>query len=151
MRQGVTTSGYNISEISMGSMVMEYEPSIVDIGLFVDTPLDLDFEEKNPQISEESKSELSTIYFQDSFFILKQPLQVDMTFEDDVWFIRNHMLNINVWGSSVDEAIDAFNFAFYSIYRNFGIEDNERLSPEGIELKNSITEIILFSNESSEY
>lgn len=147
MSQEITTFAYNISEIYMGPLVMEYEPSVMDMGLFLDTPLELNLEERTFPLFEKSISELATIYFRESFFILKEPLQFEMTFNDGIWLINNQLLDIHVWGESMDEAIVAFNFAFYSIYKNFGTEDNNKLSRDGIELKNKIIDLILISNE----
>jgi hypothetical protein len=148
MNQENGISTYNPSETYMGPMVLEYEQPTIDMELFIDTPLNLNIYEKSLGFADKSPHEVTCIHFKDKLFVLKKPLYSKVVLKSDMWYITNEYLTINVWGETYDKVIEAFNFTFYSTYKNFVVEDDAHLSAQGIELKNKMNDLILFFNES---
>jgi hypothetical protein len=80
--------------------------------------------------------------FDGIIFNLKRHLVCEVTFEDSLYFIRNEELDITVWGESRKEVEEAFAFSFYSLYHNYFLQPNEKLSYEAIELKAKLGALI---------
>lgn len=82
------------------------------------------------------------IKYQDKIFILNKNLECLVEFEDDNYIIHNPELDLVVWGENRKEVEEAFNFSFYSLYVNYYLEDDSKLSDEAILLKNKLRGII---------
>lgn len=148
MSQESGISTYNPHETYMGPMVVEYQQPVVDMALFIDTPLNLNIQEESFCYVDKSSEERTCISIKDKLFVLKRPIEAKSALENGIWHMTNEYLEISAWGESYDKVMEAFCFTFYSIYKNFGTEDDNNLSPQGIELKNKINGLILFFNES---
>jgi hypothetical protein len=83
-----------------------------------------------------------SIKYQNFKFDLSKNLDCIVEFEDDNYIIKNEELDIIVWGATREEVEDAFNFSFYSLYINYYLEDNSKLSDEAIFLKSRLHTII---------
>jgi hypothetical protein len=83
-----------------------------------------------------------SIKYQNLKFDLNKCLECVVEFEDDNYIIKNEELDLIVWGATREEVEDAFNFSFYSLYVNYYLEDDSKLSVEAILLKNRLHTII---------
>lgn len=69
--------------------------------------------------------------------------QVSCTCEwKDQFFISCEELDILVWGDSHAQAMEAFGFAFESIYECYALEDDSKLSIEAMEVKKQLLELV---------
>ncbi len=82
------------------------------------------------------------IKFHETIFVLNKNLDCIVDFEDGNYIIKNDNLDLLVWGDSRKEVEEAFSFSFYSIYKNYYLEDNSNLSEEAILLKNKLKSLI---------
>lgn len=83
-----------------------------------------------------------TLRFNGYTFILNKKLNTSISYNDGLFYLENEELDIMVWGKSREEAEEAFAFSFYSLYINYAMEDDENLSPEAIDLKQTLTSLI---------
>lgn len=79
-----------------------------------------------------------TIRYGGYLFLLNNKLDCLVDYSDGQYYIKYPPFNISVWGSSRDEAIDAFSFNFHALYENFVLEDDNALSDAAIVLKNKL-------------
>lgn len=77
----------------------------------------------------------SSIAFENSVYILNKRLDCQVSFEDDMYIIENTEFDITVFGDSREEVEYSFGFTFHSLYQNFAIEVDEKLSIEAQKLK----------------
>ena len=84
----------------------------------------------------------NVIRYQQKIFVLNENLDCSVGFEEDNYIIKNEELDLIVWGSTRKEVEDAFNFSFSSLYTNYCLEDDSKLSDEALLLKNKLTKII---------
>ncbi|AMM51857.1 hypothetical protein TH61_12655 [Rufibacter sp. DG15C] len=74
--------------------------------------------------------------------VLKRPLEVRVDVEDGVYLMAYPDLEIEVSGSSQEEAEKAFHFAFYSLYEHTGMEYDENLTDSAKQIKKGILSLI---------
>jgi hypothetical protein len=86
--------------------------------------------------------EFPYLIYESHFFSFKKSIQCKLSFKKNHFQLNNDLLEISVWGSNEEEAIDAFNFQFYSLYINFALENDNNLSDEAIKLKSKILDLI---------
>ncbi len=82
------------------------------------------------------------IKFENKIFVLSDRLECEVEYEDNSYIIKNKELDIIVWGETREEVEEAFSFSFYSMYINYFLEKDDRLSEEAKELKNKLSSII---------
>ncbi|WP_018617605.1 hypothetical protein [Spirosoma luteum] len=82
------------------------------------------------------------IVFEDTTYILSEPLVCEVNYDDESYIIRNERLDLTVWGDSRDEAETAFSFAFDSLYQNFAEESDELLSDDAKSLKSDLSSLV---------
>ncbi len=82
------------------------------------------------------------IKFQETIFVLTQSLDCIVEYEDDNYIIKNEDLDLLVWADSRKEVEEAFIFSFYSMYKNYYLEDDSNLSEEAIILKEKLKSLI---------
>jgi len=82
------------------------------------------------------------IAFGKYIFKLFEKLECNVYFEDNLYYIENESLDLNVWADTREEVEKAFYFQFYSLYINYGLESNENLTLKAIALKNKILGLI---------
>ena len=75
-------------------------------------------------------------------FILTEKLVTDVSFED-LFIIRCETLDLTVWGQTLTEAEDALAFGFYSLYQNYYLEDDDKLTADARQLKTRLHTLIL--------
>ena len=75
-------------------------------------------------------------------FKLKEKLECNVQFEDNLYFIENENLDLTVWAETREEVEKAFNFEFYSLYLNYALESDDMLTPKAILLKGKILSLI---------
>lgn len=124
--------------------------------LYVTTSDEVDLFGKKPKISKLLASskldkpiyphQLNEIKVSNSTLQFKNKLSADVTFEDDMFFMRYPDLNIEVWGDDRKEAEDAFNFALQSIIKNIYYEKDEKLTNRAIQLKKHLSSILKSAN-----
>jgi hypothetical protein len=84
----------------------------------------------------------STIAFENTVYILNNRLDFQVDFEDDVYVIQNQEFDITGWGETREEAEYSVAFTFHSLYQNFALEKDEKLSKEAILLKNNLLNLV---------
>lgn len=75
-------------------------------------------------------------------FKLKDKLECNVQFEDNLYFIENLNLDLTVWAETREDVEKAFNFEFYSVYLNYALENDDKLTSKAILLKNKILSLI---------
>jgi hypothetical protein len=83
-----------------------------------------------------------TIKHEQSVFVLKEKITCEVIFSDNLYYIKFEPLEIDVWGQTREEAQEAFNFTFHSLYENFVLEKDKNLSPKAQSLKLKIMDMI---------
>ncbi|MBS4028604.1 MAG: hypothetical protein KGZ58_08195 [Ignavibacteriales bacterium] len=83
-----------------------------------------------------------TLRFENHTFVLNKKLVCVVEYQEDMYFISYGDLDISVWGRTREEAEEAFAFTFYSLYLNYCIEKDEKLSFKARELKRKLKSII---------
>jgi hypothetical protein len=84
----------------------------------------------------------SNIAFENTVYILNKRLECLVEFEDEMYVIQNPELDITVWGNTREEVEYSFGFTFHSLYQNFALEQDERLSEEAKLLKTNLLNIV---------
>ncbi len=82
------------------------------------------------------------IKYEQSVFVLKEKISCEVIFSDNFYYIKFEPLEIDVWGETREEAQEAFNFAFNSLYENFVLEKDKNLSLKAQSLKSKIMGMI---------
>lgn len=75
-------------------------------------------------------------------FLLSKKLDCPVNFEEGNYTISCSELDILVWSETREGAEEAFAFSFYSLYQNFYLEVDNRLSNEALNLKAQLFELI---------
>jgi hypothetical protein len=88
-----------------------------------------------------------TIQYDGRTFILNRKLNCTVDYKDGLFFILCEEFNISVWEETRKKAIEAFGFCFYSLYLNYYLEKDERLSSDAVLLKNQLQRVIRGINE----
>jgi hypothetical protein len=83
-----------------------------------------------------------TIRFEKHIFVLNEKLHCEIEFEDNQYIIVNNELDITVWGDTRDNVENAFCFSFYSMYKNYAEESDEKLSAGALLLKNKLLSLV---------
>ena len=84
----------------------------------------------------------TNIAFENTVYILNKRLDCQVDFEDEMYIIRNSEFDITVWGETREETENAFSFTFHSLYQNFAVEKDEKLSRESQLLKKNLLNIV---------
>jgi hypothetical protein len=84
----------------------------------------------------------SSIVFENTAYDLHKRIECQVDFEDDMYMIQNQDFDITVWGQSRAEAEFSFAFTFHSLYQNFALEDDNKLSTNAKKLKQKLLEIV---------
>ncbi len=74
----------------------------------------------------------------ETVYELIEPLNANVSHAAGQFFIEYEPLNLTVWGSELEEAKAAFNFAFHSLYLFYAAEKDENLTPKARNLKTAI-------------
>ena len=76
---------------------------------------------------------------------MKEKLECNVQFEDNLYFIENENLDLTVWAETREEVEKAFNFEFYSLYINYAKELDDKLTenPNAPKLKIKKNKILL--------
>ena len=82
------------------------------------------------------------LQFDNAVYVLNEKLLCNVDYEDDMYIVENELLNIHVWGETREDAEIAFAFNFHSLYLNFALEKDDKLSPDAILLKNKLLKIV---------
>ena len=80
----------------------------------------------------------NTIAFENTVYILNKRLDCQVEFEDDMYVIQNSEFDITVWGETREEAEYSVGFTFHSLYQNFALENDNKLSEKAKLLKNNL-------------
>jgi hypothetical protein len=74
--------------------------------------------------------------------VLKEKLAAEVKFDQELFWIEFPKLNIIVSGESREEAIKEFEEFWIFLYKEYGLEENSKLTATALELKNSILDYI---------
>ena len=85
---------------------------------------------------------LSYIGFNAITYELNKRLDCRVEFDNELYVIQNKEFDITVWGESRQEAEYSFAFTFHSLYQNFAIEKDAKLSVEARKLKQNLLRIV---------
>ncbi len=83
-----------------------------------------------------------SIAFENTVYILNKRLDCQVEFEDDMYVIQNSEFDITVWGETREEAEYSVGFTFHSLYQNFALENDDKLSEEAKLLKNNLLKVV---------
>jgi hypothetical protein len=84
----------------------------------------------------------SSIVFENIAYNLNKSLNCQVGFEDDMYIIQNQEFDITVWGQTREDAENSFAFTFHSLYQNFALEDDKKLSNSTKKLKQSLLQSV---------
>jgi len=82
------------------------------------------------------------IKYDNHFYDLAHKLESAVSYEDGNYLIRNDEFDITVWGETREKAEEAFAFNFHSLYTNFAIEKDDKLSSQAMSLKKKLRAIV---------
>lgn len=116
---------------------MEFNPTVIKKSNF-----DFDFGQYTFQ---KNYIIIDNIFFENHFYALKKGLKCNISLEEDLIVIFNKELNIRVWGLTKKETLEAFNFQFHSLYENFALEYNNKLSDKAQDIKRKLIELVAFT------
>ena len=88
--------------------------------------------------------QLSKIKEVDTEIIFKHRITAEVTYneEENLYHISYADLNIAVWDNDRNDADEAFRFAFISLVKNFYVENDNRLTKSGKQVKYKLTSLI---------
>ncbi|WP_428656452.1 hypothetical protein [Runella sp.] len=84
----------------------------------------------------------NTIAFENTVYILNKRIDCQVEFEDGMYVIQNLEYDITVWGETREEAEYSFGFTFHSLYQNFALEEDKKLSKAAILLKENLIKTV---------
>lgn len=84
----------------------------------------------------------SSIVFENVAYNLNKRIDCQVCFEDQMYIIQNQEFDITVWGDTREEAEISFAFTFHSLYQNFAIEDDTKLSEDAQRLKQKLLKTV---------
>lgn len=84
----------------------------------------------------------SSIVFENTAYDLVKRIDCQVDFEDEMYVIQNQEFDITVWGESREEAEFSFAFTFHSLYQNFALEDDSKLSSNSKILKQKLLKTV---------
>ena len=87
----------------------------------------------------------NNIVYNNNNILLSQTIEALVEFDDESnqFIITNDELDITVWGDTRESAIEAFNFMFVSLKKEYCDDKLENMSGLAIELRNKLNELIL--------
>lgn len=86
--------------------------------------------------------QLNEIKLNNKLYLLKKVLSAEVTYEDNLFYIKYPDLNIEVWGEDRVEAEEAFNFMLKNVITNIYLEKDEKLTPKAQIVKSIIKDMI---------
>lgn len=84
----------------------------------------------------------SSIIFENTAYNLNKRIDCKVDFEDEMYIIQNQEFDITVWGNTREDAETSFAFTFHSLYQNFAIEDDTKLSVGAKTLKQKLLKTV---------
>lgn len=85
---------------------------------------------------------IERIAYKHKEYILSKKITGQMRKEENVFFLEYKDLDIEVWGESHSQVLEAFGFAFNSLYRNFVTVKESELTPKAIILRGKLTQLV---------
>jgi len=138
MSNQITIYSSDFQSINYNTYIIEPSPDVqLNVPSLRNISIDIVCPDKSDKILE-----FPYVIYQNHFFSFKKSLKCKLTQKKNLYYLNNDELNIAVWGSSQDEVIEAFNFQFHSLYRNFALENDENLSTKAQILKSKILALI---------
>jgi len=144
MERNITTYNPDGQQIISNSIIEEpldkigFNTSIIE-------NINIDYNLNESDSEKLDKFEPTSVLFGDKYFFFKKPLKCNLKIDDNHIIIKNNNLYIKVWGSNINEAINAFNFTFYSLYKNFALESDDKLSESSLKIKNKLKDLVILS------
>ncbi len=86
--------------------------------------------------------EIDVLRYDRLVFILAEKLVTNVSFEE-LFIIRCEALDLTVWGQTLTEAEEALAFGFYSLYQNYYLEEDDKLTGDAQQLKARLHALIL--------
>ncbi|WP_158798343.1 hypothetical protein [Pedobacter sp. L105] len=87
--------------------------------------------------------QLSKIKVDHHNYLFNNKLSADVSYEDDLFYIKYLNLNIEVWGKDREEAEAAFDFMLKQTITNIYLEKNENLMPKAQVIKENLSKLII--------
>ena len=121
------------------------EPALQNdyFNFFIINPLNVEVEFYHETFEIDDIS-LDSINYADRFYVLSKSLQCNTSQMEDCVTVSNEELAIYGIGRTVNEAVEAFSFNFFSLHSIYALEDDENLSAEALNLKRKLTSLVLF-------
>ena len=80
--------------------------------------------------------ELSRIITEKQELKLKEPIKVDIDFNDDMWFFEFPVLNIVAYGDTYNETIKSFQEDFIELYEHYALGDPNKMKGNALIIRN---------------
>jgi hypothetical protein len=109
----------------------------------INSPSVLDKKNIKKVYSINPKFSTDIIRFDDCVFILSSKLYFSFKVEDNIFIIENEYLNFSAWGETEEQAKEAIYFSFYALYKNYYLEEDERLTQKALDLKSKLKNLIV--------
>jgi hypothetical protein len=84
----------------------------------------------------------NSIVFENTAYSLNKKVDCQVDFEDNMYVIQNNEFDITVWGNTREEAEYSFSFTFHSLYQNYAVENDAKLSSDAKKLKENLLKIV---------
>jgi hypothetical protein len=81
------------------------------------------------------KITLSRIITEKEELKLKESINVDISFKDDMWFFEYPKLNIIAYGDTYNETIKMFQEDFIELYEHYALGDSSKMKGKAIEIR----------------
>jgi len=135
------TPPYEFSDVIISSIsnvvIIKYKASIdletkeESVGEIIDiTPVEGNF------------FEISNIEYNNIRFILSEPLQIKISFEENLWILTNEKLDIYAFGEDFSEAWENFQEDFYIVWQEIAQEEDSKLESKAKKLKQEMIELV---------
>ncbi|MCQ9638590.1 hypothetical protein MP478_04245 [Chryseobacterium sp. WG14] len=82
------------------------------------------------------------LFYNGKNIYLNDSITCNVEYFDELYFISYPDLRIEAWSNTRSEAVEAFNFTFYSLVINYLEEDDDNLTNDAIVLKNQLQTMI---------
>ena len=117
----------------------------VPYGFDVCAPLNIEIDFKPTKNITMDSYNPSYIAFENKFYYFKNPINCNVFSKGNIFYCEFKDLKIKSFGASLNDAINAFNFTFHSLFINYASETNQNLSKDARRLKDKILDLVLIA------
>jgi hypothetical protein len=82
------------------------------------------------------------VAYENKEFLFKEPIQIQVDFQDGIWIHQNETFGILGYGKSRAESLDAFRMEFVACWETIASEDDSKLTDDAKELKKKLKNLV---------